>query len=85
MPGTGHAQCVTCVQMKKRKKERKGERLAGFTAMCEGEKETVLEGESFVQKQRGRREKWDFSHSYFRQRLEGHLWSDLDEILVCCS
>jgi len=57
---------------------------AGFTAVG-GRKETVLEGVSFVQKQRGRREICDFSHSHFHQRLESHLWSDLDEISVCCS
>jgi hypothetical protein len=26
-----------------------------------------------------------FSHSHFRQILEGHLWSNLDEISVYCS
>jgi hypothetical protein len=35
---------------------------------------------------RGREErKIVFSHSHFHPRLGVRLWSDLDEILVCCS
>jgi hypothetical protein len=66
----------TCDQRRRKMNRKKKERQADISVW-----ETEREAVSFKRgssKQREEGEKWSFSHSYFRLRLKGHLWSDLD-------
>jgi len=49
----------------KKKNEKRKEGWLVFYSRVREKKSEFLEGVSFVQKQRGRREKCDFSHSHF--------------------
>jgi hypothetical protein len=70
---------------KKEKKNRKKRKAGWFYSRVREKKRQSFGGRKLRPKtERGER-KMGFSHSHFRQRLEDRLWSDLDEISVCCS
>jgi ABC-type Zn2+ transport system substrate-binding protein/surface adhesin len=72
-PLKGGLQATTVGEEKqeKKKKKKKEEKEEG------GRECSAIGGE--------KREKLSFSHSHFHQRLEVHLWSNPNEMLVCCS